>query len=386
MLTTAALGAALATTGPELTSVSALVVERRTGQVLWAKDPERRLFPASTTKILTAMLLAEQTMPDDKITAPLDVKKVTGSSLNLKPGEQVSSRDMVFALMLRSANDACYAVAVHIAGSESAFAELMNRRARELGCTGSQFRNPHGLNDPQHWTTAHDLALIARKALEYPAVAEAARTIKREIGRSLNEKDRVLVNRNKWLKEDPTATGIKTGWTIPAGKCFVGSAERDGTEIVTVLLKGTDWLEDQKRLVAWSFDSFAPGDVVAIGQALGEAPVVDGVRGAVSLVAKEPVRRLVRKGVATPVQSMVWLGSGPLSAPIKSGSPAGHVEIRFWDGMRVKVPVVAGEDIEEAHQWLAAMAGPGGMALGLGLVGAATAMRAKSRRWARRTL
>ena len=376
----------MATTGPELTSVSALVVERRTGQVLWAKDPERRLFPASTTKILTAMLLAEQTMPDDKITAPLDVKKVTGSSLNLKPGEQVSSRDMVFALMLRSANDACYAVAVHIAGSESAFAELMNRRARELGCTGSQFRNPHGLNDPQHWTTAHDLALIARKALEYPAVAEAARTIKREIGRSLNEKDRVLVNRNKWLKEDPTATGIKTGWTIPAGKCFVGSAERDGTEIVTVLLKGTDWLEDQKRLVAWSFDSFAPGDVVAIGQALGEAPVVDGVRGAVSLVAKEPVRRLVRKGVATPVQSMVWLGSGPLAAPIKSGSPAGHVEIRFWDGTRVKVPVVAGEDIEEAPQWLAAMAGPGGMALGLGLVGAATAMRAKSRRWARRTL
>lgn len=382
-MTTVALGAALAMTGPELTSASALVVERRTGQILWAKDPDRRLYPASTTKILTAMLLAEHTLPDDLITAPPDVKKVSGSSLNLKPGEQVSARDMVFALMLRSANDACYAVALHIAGSEPAFAELMNRRARELGCTGSQFRNPHGLNDPQHWTTARDLALIARKALDYPAVAEAARTVKREIGRSLNEKDRVLVNRNKWLKEDPTATGLKTGWTVPAGKCFVGSAYRDGTEIVTVLLKGTDWLEDQKRLVAWSFEHYAPEDVVAVGQVLAEAPVSDGVQETVSLVASEPVRRLVRKGVASPVQSVAWLGAGPLSAPIERGSPAGHVEVKFWDGTTAKVPVQAGDPVDEAPKWAAAIMGPGGMALGLGLIGAATAMRAKSRRWGR---
>jgi D-alanyl-D-alanine carboxypeptidase len=384
MVTMAVLGTALATTGPLLTSVSALVVERRTGQVLWAKDPDRRLYPASTTKILTALLLAENTMPDELITAPEGVDRVTGSSLHLKPGEQVSARDMVFALMLRSANDASHAVAVHVSGSEAAFADLMNSRARELGCTASQFRNPHGLNDPEHWTTARDLALIARKALEHPVIAEAARTTRKEIGRSANDKDKVLINRNKWLWADPSATGLKTGWTVPAGKCFVGAASRNGTEIVTVLLKGQDWLSDQRRLVEWVFANYSEREVVKVGQPLVTAPVSDGEPDRVVLVAAASVRRLVRTGTASPIRGAVWLGSSALPAPARAETLVGEAELTFWDGSKVRVPVAVGEDVRARPVWGAAVGGPTGAALAVGLVLAASAMRAKSRRWAGR--
>jgi len=126
-----------------------------------SKNADIPRYPASTTKVMTGLLLAENTLPEDTIVAPSDVDAITGSKMHLKPGEKVSAGDMLYALMLRSANDGCYAVALHISGSVPAFAKLMNQRAQELGCTHTHFHNPNGLNDTQHLTTAHDLAMIA---------------------------------------------------------------------------------------------------------------------------------------------------------------------------------------------------------------------------------
>src|SRR5580704_7917858 len=167
----------------DVTAPSAIVISAETGQVLWSKDADTPRYPASTTKIMTALLLIERCKPDEIITAPKGIKTVGESSMHLEEGEQITAHDMLYALLLRSANDGCVAVADHISGSVPAFVAMMNARALELGCTHTHFDNPNGLNDTKHWTTAHDLALIAREAMTHPEFRDAAKTKKYQIHR-----------------------------------------------------------------------------------------------------------------------------------------------------------------------------------------------------------
>lgn len=243
-------------TPPILSAESAIVIEFETGRVLFEKDAQTARFPASTTKILTTLLLLDYTNPKDKIVAPTDVQKVGESSLHLMPGESVSADDMAYAMMLRSANDACYAVAKHVSDSVSTFADRMNERANKLGCLNSHFTNPNGLHDPMHYTCATDLALIARAAMTDARFRKIVNTKTRTIVRSTKSKDTLLTSRNKLLWMDPTTDGIKTGYTKPAGHCFVGSAMRHGMRVITVVLKSESWKEDTSRLTNWAFDNF----------------------------------------------------------------------------------------------------------------------------------
>ncbi len=231
----------LASPPPPVTADSAIILDAQSGKVLWGKDMETARFPASTTKIMTALLLIEHCRPDEVITAPPGVDKVEGASLHLVPGEQVTAGEMLYALLLRSANDACVAVADHISGSVPAFCQLMNQRAVQIGCTNTHFDNPNGLNDDKHTISAHDLALVARTAMQYQEFRAVVGIRKHVILRSINQQDRTLVSKNKYLSMDPTADGIKTGWTREAGQCYVGSATRNGYRIITVMLHGTDW-------------------------------------------------------------------------------------------------------------------------------------------------
>jgi D-alanyl-D-alanine carboxypeptidase (penicillin-binding protein 5/6) len=207
---------------------------------------------------MTALLLIEHTKPDDLIVGPKEVETIRESSMHMKVGEVVSAHDMLYALMLRSANDGCVAVADHIAGSVPAFVAMMNARAKEIGCTHTHFDNPNGLNDKSHWTCAHDLALIAREAMRYPEFRDAVKTKKYQIHRTINTLDTWMVSKDKWLRKDPSADGIKTGWTIPAGHCFVGSATRDGFRVITVVLASQNWQEDHGRMLDWAFANFEP--------------------------------------------------------------------------------------------------------------------------------
>jgi len=221
-----------------LAAQGAVVIDALTGRTLYEKNADETFFPASTTKILTALLVIEAGDLDHRVVIQPADTKVEPSSIGLKPGEVHTRRELLYALMLKSANDAAMALARDNAGSVTAFAEKMNRRAVELGAKNSHFNNPHGLPDPQHHTTPHDLALIARAAMQQPFFRQIVGTVTHPwvVGGAT----RVLKNHNKLLWCPPWkfegCTGLKTGYTHVARQVLVSSALRNGREVIAVVM------------------------------------------------------------------------------------------------------------------------------------------------------
>jgi D-alanyl-D-alanine carboxypeptidase (penicillin-binding protein 5/6) len=242
--------------------------------------------------------------------------------------------------MLRSANDGAYAIAMQLGGSVQGFADMMNERARQIGCTNTNFHNPNGLNDDLHTTTAHDLALIGREAMKYQPFREVVRTQKYTISRSINWKDTHMVNRDKWLAKDPTAEGIKTGYTVPAGHCFVGGATRNGFRVITVVMKSENWLSDTQQMVDWAYKNFEKRVEIKAGEVVGQI-TVDGATIPVS--AKESSAVVARKG-ATIEKSVL----SRADAPIEKGDVVGDLVVRDSDGFEQKIPVVAEQSVKVA--------------------------------------
>ena len=366
--------------GPEVGAPRALVMEAASGKVLWERNADSATFPASTTKIMTALLLLERCRPDEVLTAPPDTEEVKESSMHLLPGERIRARDLLVALMLRSANDGAHAAAVHIAGSDAAFAKLMNERARELGCEHTTFNNPHGLNDHGHKTSARDLALIAREAMRHKEFREVAATRKTTIERSMNLEDRIMVSRNKWLAKDPTADGIKTGYTVPAGHCYVGSATRDGYRVITVVLKSPDWQEDHRRMLDWAFARHKRVLFAEPGMAVLAVPIIGGRSDSVVATVEAPVIGMVDRDSS--VRPKVRLEAAPpLHAPVAKGESLGYAEFVDADGFVQRVPLVAASDAARVPFLHRAAAGVWGATPGLTLAGlGAYVWRRKRRR------
>ena len=224
-----------------------------TGQALYARNADQPFYPASTTKILTALLVIEAGDLDHEVHIGPEEAKVGESSLDLKDGQQYTRRQLLYGLMLKSANDAAYALACDNAGSIAAFADKMNRRAVELGALNSHFVNPHGLHDPQHFTTPHDLALIARAALQQPFFRELVSTQHHPWQSETGAWE--LTNHNRLLHMFPGCTGVKTGYTIPAQQVLVSSALWGTREVISVVMH-TDhpgiW-DDSKLLLTYGF-------------------------------------------------------------------------------------------------------------------------------------
>ena len=318
-----------------LTAKSAIVIDAESGKTLFERDADTPRPPASTTKIMTTLLLLERSRPGEIVVAPKDVMKVGEASMHLKPGERVPAEDLAYALMLRSANDGCYAAAVHLAGSVPKFARMMNARAKELGCERTNFVNPNGLNDKRHLISARDLATIARAAMENPAFELIARTRSKRIRRG-GGFDRLMITHNKILGMDPTADGIKTGWTIPSGHTYVGSATRGGHRLITAVLDAPDWKADHLNLLAWGFKTWERREVARKGQILGTIPVSGG----------EPVEATVAGDVTSMVKPgsgavTITLPAGPLPAPVAPGAPLGTMRVTDPDGFSREVPIVA---------------------------------------------
>lgn len=322
--------------GTPISASAAIVVERHTGQVLWAYKAEEARFPASTTKILTSLILLQKKELSDTLVAPKDTLLVTGSSLHLKPGEKISVKTALYALILRSGNDVCHAIADSISGSDAQFAELMNQTAKELGATKSHFTNPHGLNDPNHITTALDLSLIARAAMENPTFAEVSVTKRKAITRSINQQDRLLISRNKFLDASPFATGIKTGFTNDAGHCFVGSASNGKLDVITVVLKSNDWIADTQALTQWAFKHVRPAPPLANAV----LSVQNGTTPTVAIKAIEHPTVFTSVKAAAP--KLEWVGAVP-RAPISEGQTLGRVRVTGPDYSYEFVAVAAGE-------------------------------------------
>lgn len=360
-------------------AVSGAILDGVTGKLLWGKEPTKAMYPASTTKIMTGLLLVEHCKPGEIICAPPEIKKVGEASLHLQPGEQLDARNMLWGLMLRSANDGCYATAIHIGGSIPGFAKLMNDRAKEIGCVNTHFVNPNGLHDKNHWTCARDLTLMAREALKDPWFAEVVRTRKHQIARSMNTKDTWLISKNRMLLEDPTADGVKTGYTVPAGHTYVGSATRGGYRIITAVMKSDHWAVDHKKMLDWAFANFDHIVVARKGDQVGEVEVSGGATASVGAVLESEVVDCVPKGSGS--KMLLSLHPAGVEAPIQEGQVVGTAVYADATGYRVEVPVRATAAVAKASSVQAASSAfpvLGGLT-GFALLGGAV-YRARSRR------
>jgi D-alanyl-D-alanine carboxypeptidase len=232
-----------------LSASSALLMDADTGAILFARHHMERRSPASTTKIMTALLILEDGRLDDKVVISNRATAVAGSGLGLRRGQRVTLRDLLWAILLKSANDAALAAAEHVGGSEEQFVARMNAKAASLGMQGTQFSNPHGLDHPDHYSTAFDLAILARQALRHPTFARMVQTREARVtiltgrnGRVV--KRRVIRTHNQLLGQFSGADGVKTGYTALAGRCLVASATRGDHQLIAVLLNDSRrWVE-----------------------------------------------------------------------------------------------------------------------------------------------
>lgn len=243
----------------EINAAGAILIDAKTGQVLYEKNSNKQLAPASTTKIMTAILAIESDRLDEKTTISKNAASVQGSTMHLQEGELISLRELVTGLMMRSGNDAAVAIAEFLSGSVDKFVVEMNKKAREIGAIHTKFQNPHGLPTKDHYSTAYDLAWIARYAMNNPTFAEVVSTRNTSIDwedSAGNEHEQNLKNTNKLLWMLDEADGVKTGTTNEAGPCLVSSATKDDQRLIAVTLNDKNRWEDSQELLNWGFETF----------------------------------------------------------------------------------------------------------------------------------
>ncbi len=234
---------------------SAVLISGDTGKVLFEQNSDAVLPMASTTKIMTALIVLENCNLEDTFKIPKEACGVEGSSIYLTPGENITIKDLLYGLMLESGNDAATALSIATAGNTEAFAALMNEKAKQMGLVNTSFSNPHGLSSDGHHTTARELAQITYTALKNPTFREICKT-KSYISTSLEGKQRYFSNHNRLLRLYSGCIGVKTGYTINSGRCLVTSAQRgDATYIAVTLNDRNDW-NDHERMLDYAFSNF----------------------------------------------------------------------------------------------------------------------------------
>ncbi len=231
-----------------------IVIEQSSEKILYGKNENERMYPASTTKILTALTVLENADVNKIVEITAEMAGIEGSSIYLEVGEKMTIEDLLFGMMLRSGNDAATALAIAVSGNVSDFANLMNETAKKCGAENSHFTNPHGLHDKEHYVTAYDLALITAKAFENPVFCKIVSTQTKVIGEG--EHRRVIANKNKMLKTYEGANGVKTGYTKNSGRCLVSSAKRDNMQLISVVLNCGDMWNESKKNLDFGFENF----------------------------------------------------------------------------------------------------------------------------------
>ncbi len=325
---------------------AAVLYEPETKSFIYAKNQSERLPMASTTKIMTALVAAEITPLDEKVKIDSRAVGTEGSSAYLTDGEILTMEDLLYALLLRSANDAAEAIAYHISGSIEDFSALMNERAVTMGLCDTHFKNPHGLDDKEHYTTASELAVIAAEALKNDTVRKIASTYK--YTSDSGDKTRTYVNHNKLLKSYEGAIGLKTGYTKRCGRCLVGAAERDGLTFITVTLDASDDWNDHRRMLDLGFDSLEKINLAEPMKYRYSIPVLDGKTDSIFVSNSDELSVIVKKGEHT-AEDFVKL-TRFVGAPINKGDILGEVYF-ILDGKSVgSVKLYAEEKAEKKEQ------------------------------------
>ena len=332
----------------EVSAPSALLMEKETGTVLFAKDEHAKLEPASVTKVMTLLLTMEaidagQLHYDDVVTASAHACSMGGSQIWLKENEQMTVSDMLKAVCVVSANDCAVALAETVAGSEEAFVERMNQRAAELGMADTHFCNATGLPAEGHVTSAYDIALMSRELIRNHPDIRQYTTIWMD---SLRDGASSLVNTNRLIRFYQGATGLKTGSTDSALYCLSGTAERDGMELIAVIMKDATSAQrfaDAQTLLNYGFGAYALADVTP-KEALPDLEVKMGEADTVKVGLAEVGKLLVKKEQLSSVTTEVELADS-VQAPVAQGAEVGQLVVSV-DGKEVRrIPLVAQEEV-----------------------------------------
>lgn len=352
------------TNPPQIVGVSGVILDANTGLVLFDKNKDAKLEPASTTKVMTALLALENLDLKQEVIIDEETSFTEGSRIYLLEGEKITVEDLLYALLLQSANDSAIALAKEISGSTAEFAKLMNSRAKEIGAVNTNFVNPNGLHAEGHYTTAYDLALIAQEAMRNDDFRKFITTYKHVIQATNKQPTRFLYNTNRLMYDEKTmvdangvlrpakydgAIGIKTGFTTEAGGCLVSGAERNGSEFIAVVLKSTDSgrFGDSIALLDFAFANYKSVVPVTEGEDMGTIKVKNGAKNKVKLIAEK------NGGVTLPIEASADMVSEKIvlgksvKAPIEKGEKIGVVEIYEGDVLRNEVPIIATETIKK---------------------------------------
>ena len=316
----------------------AYVLDAVSGRVLYEKNPHARSLIASTTKIMTALIICEQCNVLDRMRIPKEAVGIEGSSMYLREGEVLTLQELLYGLMLSSGNDAAVALAIYCGGTVEGFAELMNDKARNLGLRDTHFENPNGLDSPGHYSTARDLAVLAAYAMENPIFRKTVST------KSFMMGQRYLTNHNKLLWRVEGADGVKTGYTRAAGRILVSSATRNNRRILAVTIDAPDDWNDHASMLEAGFSRYHVETVVTKGQYVDTLEVVGGQNQRVQVLAGEDFSY----ALAPEERPQLMLpGPGFVYAPAVEGADAGVAYVLIEGKAVGKIPVVYGQTVEQ---------------------------------------
>ena len=323
---------------PAVSAQSAVVMEADTGRVIWEKRADERMLIASTTKIMTALVVLERCDLDETVTVEPAWTGIEGSSMYLTPGQQLTVRELLYGLMLASGNDAAVALACAAAGSVEDFAELMNEKARALGCENTHFANANGLDDPAHYASARDLAAITREALKSEEFCRIVSSSSKTVG------GMTYVNHNRLLRECEGVFGVKTGYTMAAGRTLVTACQREGLRLICVTLSDPDDWDDHKSLYAWAYGQYAWDDVLAgVSWAV---PVIGGREQSVTVAPAQALNVLHRGEDEITVQYRL---PAFVYADVRAGAEAGEAIAYIGGVERGRTALVYTGDVPQAE-------------------------------------
>ena len=320
-----------------ISAQKAILMDAATGRVLYEKDPDSRSLIASTTKIMTALVICEQCNVLDRVRIPKEAVGIEGSSMYLLEGEILTVQELLYGLMLHSGNDAAVALAIYCGGTVEGFAELMNDKARQLGLHSTHFENPNGLDSPGHYSTARDLAVLSAYAMENPIFRQTVSTKAVTVGQ------RYLHNHNKLLWQIDGVDGIKTGYTKASGRILVSAAIRDGRRLIAVTINAPNDWSDHAVLLEQGFANYSHRQIVHRGQQIGTLQIAGGQNAIVPLLAADSFSYALTSG-ETP--EIIIPGPGFVYAPVSGGADAGFAHVCIQGKSVGKIPLVYGNTVE----------------------------------------
>jgi len=334
---------------PSVHASGAVLMDYRTGRVLWGKDERKPMAMASTTKIMTAVLALESGKLDETCVASQRAASAPKVKMGLSAGEEITMSNLMYALMLESQNDAAIAIAEHIGGTVENFCAMMTAKAREIGATDTVFETPNGLDKGDHHSTAYDMALITRYALSNPAFVNLINTKEKTF--SSNRNSYGFVNKNRFLYEYEGANGVKTGFTNKAGHCFVGAALHGDMELITVVLqsgKSERWA-DTKNMLNYGFSNFKYYDIIKAGQEAGFVSVDRSRSKSVGCVFSEGITLPLRTDETNAVKVAAHLPK-LINAPVKKGDVLGIADVSIHNALLIKIPLES-VSVAERHDF-----------------------------------